>query len=88
MRHPNTMGGAEVEQFLTDLAVNGHVAASTQNQALIAVGALGRQTGRGTLPRESCKGQDRPMAEKERGMVEYCDVIVRSPRNRHGIDRP
>jgi hypothetical protein len=33
MRHPNTMGGLEIEMFLTDLAVRGHVAASTQNQA-------------------------------------------------------
>jgi len=33
-RHPQEMGAAEVETFLTHLAVNGHVAASTQNQAL------------------------------------------------------
>jgi integron integrase len=31
------MAAAEVEQFLTDLAVNGHVAASTQNQVLNAL---------------------------------------------------
>ncbi len=31
------MGAAEVSAFLTDLAVNGHVAASTQNQALNAL---------------------------------------------------
>jgi integron integrase len=37
MRHPNTMGGPEIELFLTDLAVNGHVAASTQNQAFHAL---------------------------------------------------
>lgn len=36
-RHPNTMGGPEVEQFLTELAVERHVAASTQNQALSAL---------------------------------------------------
>ena len=36
-RHPNTMAGAEIELFLTDLAVNGHVAASTQNQAINAL---------------------------------------------------
>ncbi len=35
--HPNTMGTAEVEEFLTHLAVKGHVAASTQNQALAAL---------------------------------------------------
>jgi integron integrase len=37
LRHPNTMAAPEIEQFLTDLAVNGHVAASTQNQALNAL---------------------------------------------------
>ncbi len=36
-RHPREMGGAEVEQFLTHLAVERNVAASTQNQALQAV---------------------------------------------------
>ena len=35
-RHPREMGGPEVEQFLTDLAVRRHVAPSTQNQALQA----------------------------------------------------
>ncbi len=37
LRHPNTMGGPEIEMFLTDLAVNGHVAACTQNQAWCAL---------------------------------------------------
>ncbi len=37
LRHPNTMGAPEIEQFLTDLAVNGPVAASTQNQAFHAL---------------------------------------------------
>jgi len=37
LRHPNTMGGPEIEMFLTDLAVHGHVSASTQNQALNAL---------------------------------------------------
>jgi integrase len=36
-RHPRDMGVAEVEQFLTDLAVRSHVWASTQNQALNAL---------------------------------------------------
>ena len=36
-RHPAEMGGAEVTRFLTALAVDGHVAASTQNQALNAL---------------------------------------------------
>ncbi|MCL5969653.1 MAG: phage integrase N-terminal SAM-like domain-containing protein [Betaproteobacteria bacterium] len=33
-RHPSGMGAPEVEAFLTHLAVEGQVAASTQNQAL------------------------------------------------------
>jgi len=36
-RHPKDMGRAEVEAFLTHLAVEGNVAASTQNQALSAL---------------------------------------------------
>ena len=36
-RHPEEMGAAEVESFLSDLAVRRNVAASTQNQALAAL---------------------------------------------------
>ncbi|MCR4298225.1 MAG: integron integrase [Gallionella sp.] len=36
-RHPRDLGAAEVEQFLTHLAVAGKVAASTQNQAKSAL---------------------------------------------------
>jgi integron integrase len=36
-RHPETMGANEIEAFLTHLAVDGRVAASTQTQALCAV---------------------------------------------------
>ena len=36
-QHPKDMGGAEVEAFLTHLAVKGHVSASTQNQAFSAL---------------------------------------------------
>jgi integron integrase len=37
IQHPDTMGAAEVEAFLTHLAVDRHVSASTQNQALAAL---------------------------------------------------
>lgn len=37
MRHPKTMGTPEIEAFLTHLAVQNNVAASTQNQALCAL---------------------------------------------------
>ena len=36
-RHPNEMGAVEVEVFLTYLAVERHVSASTQNQAKSAL---------------------------------------------------
>jgi integron integrase len=36
-RHPLEMGEAEINTFLSDLAVNGRVSASTQNQALSAL---------------------------------------------------
>lgn len=42
-RHPEELGGPEVERFLTHLAVAGKVAASTQNQALSALLFLYRE---------------------------------------------
>lgn len=42
-RHPVEMGAAEVEAFLTHLAVEGKVAAATQNQALSALLFLYRE---------------------------------------------
>ena len=42
-RHPNEMGGPEIEQFLTHLATTKKVAASTQNQALSALLFLYRE---------------------------------------------
>src|SRR5262245_24540330 len=37
VRHPGEMGAAEINAFLTHLAVDGHVSASTQNQAFSAL---------------------------------------------------
>jgi len=42
-RHPLEMGAAEIEGFLTHLAVDKNVAASTQNQALSAILFLYRE---------------------------------------------
>lgn len=42
-RHPNEMGEPEVSQFLTHLAVEGRVSASTQTQALCALLFLYRE---------------------------------------------
>jgi integron integrase len=42
-RHPGQMGAAEIESFLTDLAVRSRVAAATQTQALCALIFLYKQ---------------------------------------------
>jgi integron integrase len=42
-RHPAEMGAAEIQEFLTDLAVKRHVSASTQNQAMNALVFLYKQ---------------------------------------------
>ena len=49
-RHPRDMGAAEVQQFLTHLAVAGRVAASTQNQAKSALLFLYREVLEVELP--------------------------------------
>ncbi|MDH0202382.1 integron integrase [Comamonas aquatica] len=49
-RHPQEMGAAEVEEFLTHLAVNRHVSSSTQNQAKAALLYLYKQLLQVDLP--------------------------------------
>ena len=49
-RHPSEMGAREVEAFLTHLAVQGRVAASTQNQAKAALLFLYREVLEQDLP--------------------------------------
>ncbi len=49
-RHPEEMGAAEVEAFLSDLAVRRTVSASTQNQALAALLFLYKQVLKLDLP--------------------------------------
>lgn len=49
-RHPRDMGAREVERFLTRLATDGHVSASTQNQALSALLFLYREVLQQELP--------------------------------------
>jgi len=60
-RHPRDLGGAEVEQFLTYLAVERKVTASTQSQALQALLFLYRQVLAADLPwLENVTRADRP----------------------------
>jgi integrase len=49
-RHPESMGTEEVRAFLTDLAANQNVAASTQNQAFSALLFLYRDVLKQDLP--------------------------------------
>jgi integrase len=49
-RHPREMGAAEVEKFLTHLAVAGRVSASTQNQAKSALLFLYKEVLEQALP--------------------------------------
>jgi len=49
-RHPSEMGAREVEAFLTHLAVQGKVAAATQNQAKAALLFLYREVLEQDLP--------------------------------------
>jgi integron integrase len=49
-RHPASMGQEEVNAFLSSLAVEGHVSATTQNQALSAILFLYRHVLRDPLP--------------------------------------
>jgi integron integrase len=59
-RHPREMGGPEVEAFLTHLAVEGQVAASTQNQALAGILFLYQQILQIDLPRLDAVRARRP----------------------------
>jgi integron integrase len=60
LRHPRDMGAAEIEQFLTHLAVRRHVSASTQNQALCALLFLYQEVLGFELPRLDAVRARRP----------------------------
>lgn len=62
MRHPREMGAAEVEAFLTMLATERHVSASTHNQALSALLFLYREVLSVDLP--WLNGVNRPAQKK------------------------
>ena len=59
-RHPREMGAAEIESFLTHLAVEGNVAASTQNQAFSAILFLYQQVLKIELPQLNALRAKRP----------------------------
>lgn len=59
-RHPKDMGKLEIESFLTHLAVDQHVSASTQNQAFAALLFLYREVLRIDLPAVDALRAKRP----------------------------
>jgi hypothetical protein len=63
MRSREDLGGGEakIEEFLSDLAVNGHVAASTQNQAFNALLFVYREILHQTLENIQAVRADRPV---------------------------
>jgi integron integrase len=83
-RHPREMGAAEIETFLTDLAVRGRVAASTQNQALAALLFLYQNVLKIELPRVDAVRAKRPerlpvvlSADEVRAVLDRIDGVYR-----------
>jgi integrase len=80
LRHPAALGGPEIERFRTDLAANGHVAASTPNQAFDALLFLSQQVLGIELPRLDALRALRPkrlpavlFPDKVRGLLDVVE---------------
>jgi integron integrase len=82
-RHPAALGAAEVEAFLTDLAVHGHVSASTQTQALCALLFLYRdvlQLDLGSLQAVRARRSRRlPVVLSRAEVMAFLDAVDRLP---------
>ena len=74
-RHPRDMGPAEVEAFLSDLAVRGQVSASTQNQALSALLFLYREVLGKNFPAMACVQVAALMEERAKIEIEATAVV-------------
>jgi site-specific recombinase XerD len=79
------MGAAAINRFLTDLAVNGHVRASTQNQALSALLFLYQQVGQ--VPREQIQGVVRANRPRRLPVVLGREEVRRVFASRDGVPR-
>ena len=85
VRHPDTMGEAEVNAFLTHLAVRRNVSASTQNQALSALLFLyGKVLGR---PLDRLEGVVRAIRPKRLPVVLTHEEVGRVVAQLHGAYR-
>src|SRR5437899_10831629 len=74
-RHPRDLGEREITEFLTDLAVHRHVAASTQNQALSALLFYISSFSSASLARSTA-----PYARRARRGCRWCSRVRRCAR--------
>ncbi len=84
-RHPSEMGEAEINAFLTHLAVDGNVSASTQTQALCAIlflyrAVLGREVG-------ELEGLVRAKRRRRLPVVLTAEEVKRILANVEGVER-
>ena len=99
-RHPREMGAAEIETYLTHLAVEKHVSASTQNQAFSAILFLYQKVLEIELPKLNALRARRPerlpvvlSVEEVRGNEKGTRTVLairglaRTPRTRHLLEQ-
>ncbi|VAX10493.1 Mobile element protein [hydrothermal vent metagenome] len=72
-RHPKEMGKAEIERFLSHLAINRNVAAATQSQALNAIVFLYRDVLHIPIDQEL---QPVKAKKKKRLPTGFCRIVV------------
>jgi integron integrase len=85
IRHPETMGKEDVEAFLSALATDAHVSASTQNQALSALTFLYRKVLGVDLP--GLDGVVRARAPRRLPVVLTRDEVAEVLSAMHGVPR-
>ena len=86
VRHPAEMGTAEIQAFLTHLAVEGNVAASTQNQALSALLFLSQLCH--PPPGSPLRHSHRPGTPRPQGRKDHHDLHSRPQPGRPGRAQP
>src|SRR5712691_2133400 len=79
-KHPSEMGSEEINEYLTHLAVERHLSASTQSQALAAILFLYRDVLGEEVPwlTELVRAprRERAAARRARGEVSECECVV------------
>lgn len=86
-RHPKEMGKAEIDQFLTHLAVEKKVSASVQNQALSAILFLYRHVLHLELLDEASLAEFRPKSSKTIPTILSKEEVKRVISHIHGVNK-